>query len=222
VPADPAILRAAIHHPLEIKADQLRQPQSALHYRWTSAITASNFLPGRNRTLVFAFRSLALTHICKADQIIFQIHYISPPLLAARLPIINSLLFANQILLTKNNFMGQSIDTCAGNSCQQLTAAGLILDSDTREVRRDGRKLSLELREFQLLEFLLQNKNRIVPREEIFREVWETAVINHTLDSRMSALRKKVDEGFRIKLLYTISRKGYLLVAPEIGDVGNG
>jgi len=85
------------------------------------------------------------------------------------------------------------------------------LDSDTREVRRDGRKLYLELREFQLLEFLLQNKNRIVPREEIFREVWETVVINHTLDSRMSALRKKVDEGFRIKLLYTISRKGYLL-----------
>jgi DNA-binding response OmpR family regulator len=111
--------------------------------------------------------------------------------------------------------MDQSIVASAGSTCQHLAAAGLILDINTREVRRDGRKLCLEHREFQLLEYLLRNKNRIVTREEIFREVWGKDVINHTLDARMSALRKKVEHDFPVKMLYTISRKGYLLTDPR-------
>ncbi len=111
--------------------------------------------------------------------------------------------------------MDQSIVASAGSACQQLVAAGLILDIDSREVRRDGRKVFLEFREFQLLEYLLRNKNRIVTREEISREVWGKDVLNHTLDARMSALRKKVEHDFPVKMLYTISRKGYLLTDPR-------
>jgi DNA-binding response OmpR family regulator len=111
--------------------------------------------------------------------------------------------------------MDQSLVASAGNACQQMTAGGLVLDMDTREVLRDGRKISLELREFQLLEYLLRNKNQIVPREEIYREVWGKDVLSHTLDARVSALRKKIEQDFPVKMLYTISRKGYLLIDPR-------
>jgi DNA-binding response OmpR family regulator len=108
--------------------------------------------------------------------------------------------------------MDQSTIVSADTSCQLLGAAGLVLDLGKREVRRDGQKLYLELREYQLLEYLLRNKNRIVPRDEILQEVWGKDILNHTLDARMSALRKKIDHDFPVKVLYTISRKGYLLI----------
>jgi DNA-binding response OmpR family regulator len=108
--------------------------------------------------------------------------------------------------------MDRSLFASRGNACQQMTAGDLVLDMDTREVRRDGRKICLELREFQLLEYLLRNKDQIVPREEILREIWGKDILNHTLDARMSALRKKIEHDFPVKMLYTISGKGYLLV----------
>ena len=108
--------------------------------------------------------------------------------------------------------------TAAGSDCPLLAGAGLTLDRITHEARRDGRMLRLELKEFQLLEYLLRNKNRIISREEIGREIWGREVLDHTLDSRMSALRKKVEHDFPDKLLYTISRKGYLLVDPTATD----
>ena len=111
--------------------------------------------------------------------------------------------------------MDQTIIASTGDDCPVLAAAGLTLDPDTHEVRRDGQKLDLELREFQLLEYLLRNKNRIVPREEILREIWRKDILNHTLDARMSALRKKVEHDFPVKMLYTISGKGYLLTDPR-------
>jgi DNA-binding response OmpR family regulator len=111
--------------------------------------------------------------------------------------------------------MDQSLVASAGNVCQQMTAGGLVLDIDTHEVRRDGRKISLELREFQLLEYLLRNKDQIVPRQDILREIWGKEILNHTLDARMSALRKKIEQDFPEKMLYTISGKGYLLVDPR-------
>jgi two-component system, OmpR family, copper resistance phosphate regulon response regulator CusR len=107
--------------------------------------------------------------------------------------------------------MDQSIVASAGSGFRLLAAAGLTLDPETHEVRRDGQKLHLELREFQLLEYLLRNKNRIVPRGEILREIWRKDILNHTLDARISALRKKIEYNFPVKILYTISRKGYFL-----------
>lgn len=109
--------------------------------------------------------------------------------------------------------MDQSIIVSADSDRRLLLAAvDLTLDLDTHEVMRDGQKLRLEFREFQLLVYLLRNKNRIVPREEILREIWGKEILNHTLDARMSALRRKIEHDFPVKILYTISRKGYLLV----------
>jgi two-component system, OmpR family, copper resistance phosphate regulon response regulator CusR len=98
------------------------------------------------------------------------------------------------------------------SSCQLLRAADLIMDPDKGEVRRDSKRLNLESREYQLLEYFLRNKNRIVSRSELIRDVWKQDVNIHTMDARISALRKKIDCNFPVKLLYTISRKGYQLL----------
>lgn len=98
------------------------------------------------------------------------------------------------------------------SSCQLLRAADLVMDPDKGEVRRDSKRLNLESREYQLLEYFLRNKNRIVSRSELIRDVWKQDVNIHTMDARISALRKKIDGTFPVKLLYTISRKGYQLL----------
>ena len=100
----------------------------------------------------------------------------------------------------------------ATSPCELLSAADLIMDPDKGEVRRDSKKLNLESREYQLLEYFLRNKNRIVSRSELIRDVWKQDVNIHTMDARISALRKKIDSTFPVKLLYTISRKGYQLL----------
>jgi two-component system copper resistance phosphate regulon response regulator CusR len=100
-------------------------------------------------------------------------------------------------------------------SCEMLKAADLIMDPLKGEVRRDSKMLNLEDREFQLLEYFLRNKNRIVSRSELLRDVWKHDINIHTMDARISSLRKKIDYSFNVKLLYTISRKGYQLVDPR-------
>jgi DNA-binding response OmpR family regulator len=100
----------------------------------------------------------------------------------------------------------------ATSPCGLLRAADLVLDPDKGEARRDSIKLKLEYREFQLLEYFLRNKNRIVSRSELIRDVWKQEINIHTMDARISALRKKIDGTFSVKLLYTISRKGYQLL----------
>lgn len=99
-----------------------------------------------------------------------------------------------------------------GTDGRQLKSAGLTLNRDTREVRHEGRPIALETREFQLLEYLLRNKNRIVSRQEIYQEIWGRDILDHTLDAKISSLRKKIEPESCPKMLYTISRKGYLLV----------
>jgi DNA-binding response OmpR family regulator len=100
----------------------------------------------------------------------------------------------------------------ATSPCELLSAADLIMDPDKGEVRRDSKKLNLESREYQLLEYFLRNKNKIVSRSELLRDVWKQDINIHTMDARISALRKKIDGTFPVKLLYTISRKGYQLL----------
>jgi DNA-binding response OmpR family regulator len=100
----------------------------------------------------------------------------------------------------------------ATSPCELLSAADLVMDPDKGEVRRDSKKLNLESREYQLLEYFLRNKNKIVSRSELIRDVWKQDVNTHTMDARISALRKKIDCNFSVRLLYTISRKGYQLL----------
>ncbi|HTI66100.1 MAG TPA: response regulator transcription factor [Caulobacteraceae bacterium] len=94
-----------------------------------------------------------------------------------------------------------------------LSCADLHMDLLARKVTRAGRPLDLLPREFKLLEHLLRNKDRVVTRTMLLEQVWDYRFDPHTslIDTHISRLRKKIDEGFDKPLLHTLRGTGYRL-----------
>ena len=94
-----------------------------------------------------------------------------------------------------------------------LKAADLEMNLDNNEVKRSGRTISLTAKEFQLLEYLLRNKNRLVSRVDIAINVWDVDFETNTnvIDVYISYLRNKVDKPFELKLIQTHIGMGYIL-----------
>ncbi|MGG3564352.1 response regulator transcription factor [Neobacillus rhizosphaerae] len=94
-----------------------------------------------------------------------------------------------------------------------LTVKDLVINTDSREVIRDGKTITLTPKEYDFLVYLVTNKNKVVTRENIIMNVWgydyegETNVI----DVFIRHLRKKVDEGFSSQLIATIRGIGFTI-----------
>ena len=101
----------------------------------------------------------------------------------------------------------------AGPVETRLSCGDLEVDLLSRKVERAGRPLELLPREFKLLEYLLRHKNRVVTRTMLLEEVWDYRFDPHTslIDTHISRLRKKIDDGFEAPLLHTIRGSGYRL-----------
>lgn len=97
----------------------------------------------------------------------------------------------------------------------RLALADLEMDLVTRRVKRGEKELELTQREFDLLEYLLRHKGRIVSREMLGQDVWQeesrAAPLDNLIDVYMTRLRKKVDHGFACKLIHTIRGVGFCL-----------
>jgi two-component system, OmpR family, response regulator len=89
----------------------------------------------------------------------------------------------------------------------------LTMDLLTRDVRRGGKRIDLQPREFALLSYLMRHAGRPVSKTAIMEHVWgynfdpETNVV----EARICRLREKVEEGFDRKLIHTIKGVGYVL-----------
>ena len=96
-----------------------------------------------------------------------------------------------------------------------LEVSDLILNPDTREVRRGEREIELTNREFELLEFLMRNERLVVSRERLLDEVWgyDPMAATNTIDVFISNLRRKLEEGGETRLLHTKRGAGYVLKA---------
>ncbi|AYO86060.1 two-component system OmpR family response regulator [Methylobacterium sp. PvP062] len=96
-----------------------------------------------------------------------------------------------------------------------LRAANLEMDLISRKVRRGGREIDLQPREFRLLEYLLRNAGRVVTRTMLLEQVWEFHFDPRTniVETHISRLRSKVDKGFEPELIETVRGTGYLLRA---------
>ena len=96
-----------------------------------------------------------------------------------------------------------------------LKVNDLELDLASRTVERNGARLDLTPREFNLLEYLVRNRGRVVSREMLARDVWnETArhtPLDNVIDVHMTRLRRKVDEPFEKKLVQTVRGVGFML-----------
>lgn len=95
----------------------------------------------------------------------------------------------------------------------RLRVADLELDLLTREVRRAGRKIDLQPREFSLLEYLMRHAGQVVTRTMMLENVWNYHFDPQTnvIDVHVSRLRQKIDRGFDKPLLQTVRGAGYSL-----------
>ena len=95
----------------------------------------------------------------------------------------------------------------------RLEVGGLELDLLSRTVRRDGRRIDLQPREFRLLEFLMRHAGQVVTRTMLLENVWEYHFDPQTnvIDVHISRLRSKIDKEFDQPLLHTVRGAGYRL-----------
>ncbi|MCB0697858.1 MAG: winged helix-turn-helix transcriptional regulator, partial [Chitinophagaceae bacterium] len=98
-----------------------------------------------------------------------------------------------------------------------LQIADLEMNLDNKEVRRSDKKIPLTAKEFQLLEYLLRNKEKVVSRADIAKNVWEIDFDTQTnvIDVYVNFLRKKLDKDFEPKLIHTQVGMGYILKVDE-------
>jgi TolB-like protein/Flp pilus assembly protein TadD len=89
------------------------------------------------------------------------------------------------------------------------------LDPDRREFRRAGERIELEPQVFDLLVFLVRNRDRVASRDDLLEAVWRGRIVSEsTLSSRINAARVAVgDDGASQRVIRTLPRKGVRFVA---------
>ena len=97
----------------------------------------------------------------------------------------------------------------------RLSGGGVDMDLVTGSAWRDGQRLDLTRREFEVLEVLLRNWGHVVPRETLAKSVWHdaqrTSAIDNLIDVHIARLRKKIDRDFEPKLIHTARGRGFVL-----------
>ncbi len=111
-----------------------------------------------------------------------------------------------QALLRRANPSQQSVS-------EILTEANLTMDLRTKTVSRDGQSIELTAREFELLEYMLRNKGRVLSKIDIVENVWDLNFDTSTniVEVYINYLRKKIDKSFEPKLIHTKTGLGYVL-----------
>src|SRR5262249_49302183 len=96
----------------------------------------------------------------------------------------------------------------------RFSFVGQTLDTDRRELRRGDELVTLEPQVFDLLVYLIRNRDRVVSKDDLIATVWGGRFISEsTLTSRINAARRAVgDDGERQGLIRTITRKGFRFV----------
>ncbi len=98
-------------------------------------------------------------------------------------------------------------------SSHKIIVGKLVLDKDQYTVKYDGQLIELTKKEFELLEYLMENKNIVLSRDKIIEKVWGYDYMGETniTDVYIRYLRIKIDQKYKIDLIKTIRGVGYQL-----------
>jgi two-component system OmpR family response regulator len=98
-----------------------------------------------------------------------------------------------------------------------LVVDDLYVNLVSRKVTRGGKTVTLQPREFKLLEYLMRHANQVVTRTMLLENVWDYHFDPRTnvIDVHVSKLRQKIDAGSERPLLRTIRNAGYMLTADD-------
>ncbi len=96
-----------------------------------------------------------------------------------------------------------------------LRVNGLVLDTGSREVTRDGKRIELTPKEYAVLEYLMRHQGRVMSRTLITEYAWDYHFDPGTniVDVVITRLRKKIDQAREPKLIHTVRGVGYVVRA---------
>ncbi len=108
-------------------------------------------------------------------------------------------------LLRRTNMEGRNLD--------KIDCKDFILNSNKNTIQKDEREIELTKNEFRILKYLVQNREKIVSREDIMECLWdsESFIDDNTLTVNITRLRNKLDELNLKELLETKRGQGYML-----------
>ena len=103
--------------------------------------------------------------------------------------------------------------TASGSVTNSITLGGLTLHTDSHITELDGKEITLTGKEYDLLEFLMINKGRILSKAKILSHVWgyDYEGGDKIVEVYMNYLRKKIDSGRDEKLIHTVRGIGYVM-----------
>lgn len=100
-----------------------------------------------------------------------------------------------------------------GERPKLIRFADLVIDTESRTVRRGDRGMDLTVREYDLLVYLAENARKVMTRSQIMNEVWgyDIDVGSNTLEVYVGYLRKKLEADDEPRILHTVRGIGYVL-----------
>ena len=95
----------------------------------------------------------------------------------------------------------------------ELRVNDLVLNTNTFEVKKNGKNIELSRKEFAILELLMRNKDEVTTRTKIIEHVWDYDFngMSNIVDVLVVTLRKKINSGYKQKLIKTIHGVGYTI-----------
>lgn len=104
-----------------------------------------------------------------------------------------------------------------GSISNRLQVADLTLDLDTRQVKRGADSIELSVKEFAILEYMMQNAGIVLSRDRLEEHIWnyEYQGASNMIDVYIRYLRIKIDKNYEPKLIHTVRGVGYVLKDKE-------
>ena len=99
------------------------------------------------------------------------------------------------------------------NTKADLSVADLVLDEHGQRATRNGSKISLSTKEFELLRLLVAHRGVVLSRQYIAKHVWDMTIDSESnvVEVNIRRLRQKIDDPFARKLIHTIRGRGYVV-----------
>ncbi len=107
-----------------------------------------------------------------------------------------------------------------GGNDDIVNVGDLVLNSKTFSVKRGDKNIALTPQEYKLLEYLMRNSNQVLTREMILNRIWlySPDIETRVVDVYIGYLRKKIDKGYKNKLIHSIRGFGYTIKEIEEKD----
>ncbi|MCK0144364.1 response regulator transcription factor [Arenibacter sp. F26102] len=116
-------------------------------------------------------------------------------------------------LVARIRALSRRINQNAANALPKLKIADLIMDRESKIVKKDGKEIKLTSTEFRLLEYFLKNQNKVLSRIDILESVWDISfnMGTNVVDVYVNYLRNKIDRDANHKLVHTVIGMGYIM-----------